>query len=122
MKQIEAVEKMMRGEIMVTAEWRSSVAKSRQQENERTEKLETKKVIVHQVEMMDFKTKTDMPFEVTEEKEETFDADKYNTNARPFAKGDRVFIEVKSFGWSQNKSRYMGKGILYPIDKTAAGK
>lgn len=115
----ELTTRLLDGEMFTTAEWRSSIAKKSVIEDERTEERREQKTVVHQVEFKDFKTKTEMPFEVTEVMPLTLDVDNYNSKPRPFRKGERVIIEVKSFGWSQNKNRYIGKGVIHAIDKEA---
>jgi len=102
---------------MVTAEWRSCLGKKSEVEDERTKEKSWRKTIVHQIEFLDPKTKADMPFEFTQIMPEDFDTDKFNAGAKPFAKGERVAIEIVSFGWSDFRKRYLGKGTPHRIDK-----
>lgn len=120
--QSEIASRVMSGEMFTTGEWRSSVAKASTRMNEDTKQMETRKAIVHQIEFVDFKTKTEMPFEVTEECPLDFNVEAYNAKPREHAKGDKVAIEVKSFGWSDFKKRYLGKGTIHGIDNPKATK
>jgi len=120
MKNNELLHLALAGALVTTCEWRSSIAKISEIEDDKTKEITRTKSIVHQVEMLDFKTKTDMPFELVQPCTEEFDIEKYNNSPRPFKKGERAAVEVISFAWSPNKMRYRGKGILHPLDKETA--
>lgn len=114
----QLAEAVLQGRKMTTGEWRSSIAKKTEIENEVTKEMEVSKAIVHQVELLDPKTATTMPYEWREVVDEKFDTDKYNASPRPFAKGDRVAFEIHSFGWSDRRKRHLGKGPVFDLDTT----
>lgn len=108
MTKAQVGEQVAAGHLMVGAEWRSSKAGMTQIEDDKTKERKVTKAIVHQVEILD------LPYEIREElpkdQVEAFNVELYNEKPRPFKKGDRVVIHMKSFGWSMKKNRYIGKG------------
>jgi len=114
MKKAEIIERVCAGEILVGAEWRSCAAKETEIEDEVTKEKRVTKAIVHQVEIKE------MPYEIKEEisKERIsgFNCEAFNQLPKPFKKGAPVVIVVKSFGWSQFKKRYSGRGIPFAVE------
>lgn len=104
------------GSIIAQAEWRSALAKVSEIEDEKTKEITRTKSIVHQVEMIEFKSKTVMPFEIVEPKDEKFNCEEWNAKPKPYARGETVVLEIISFAWSEFKRRYRGKAIVHPLD------
>jgi len=109
------VEAVLAGRMPRGAEWRSAEASLTKTFDDKGEETGVKrKVIKHQVE---FEGK---PFvvqqEMTEAEMESLDCDKWNAAPKPFKKGDFVIVLLKSFGWSNFKKTFSGKGVLTPYE------
>jgi len=113
---------VLAGNIMTTCEWRSGVARTYEQEDDRTKTKKTVNEIIHQVELLDWKTKSIKPFEIVEEMPADFSPEKWNTSPHPYERGSRTAVLIKSFSWSDNKKVYRGKGQVHALDNAEPRK
>lgn len=113
MTKAQIADTVMSGVIMCGAEWRSCKAAVSEIEDDRTKVKKVVKAIVHQVEIgeMPYEIKQEIP----EEKLAAFSVEAYNAGPRPFKKGDSVVLRLKSYGWSNFKKKYLGKGEPLPV-------